>query len=66
VGHGIVVPTGEVRADLGGEEAFDAVGGLMVKPVKSLQLGVGGLVGRREGQGVFGAATSLLFELGGK
>jgi hypothetical protein len=66
VGHGMVVPTGEVRADLGGEESFEAVGGLTVKPLESLQLGLGALVGRREGQDVLGAVTSLLWELGGK
>lgn len=66
VGHGMLVPTGEVRAELGGEESFEAVGGLTLKPVESLQLGLGALVGRREGQGVLGAVTSLLWELGGK
>ncbi|WP_375765601.1 hypothetical protein NR798_28265 [Archangium gephyra] len=64
VGSRLVVPMGEVRAELGEEDAFEAVGGLKVKPGKVVELGAGALVGRRGGDGVWGATTTLLIDLG--
>ncbi|MFL5354350.1 hypothetical protein [Archangium sp.] len=65
VGSGLLVPLGEVRAELGDEDSIEAVGGLKVKPVKAVELGAGALVGRRDGDGVWGATTMLLIDLGG-
>lgn len=65
VGSGLLVPLGEVRAELGDEDAFEAVGGLKVKPGEVVELGAGALVGRRDGDGVWGATTMLLIDLGG-
>jgi hypothetical protein len=64
-GSGKFVPTGEVHAELGDETAFDAVGGFKFKPGQVVELGAGALVGRRGGDGVYGATTSLIIDLGG-
>lgn len=64
-GSGVLVPMGEVHAELGDENALDAVGGLKLKPWKVVELGAGALVGRRGGEGVYGATTSLILDLGG-
>lgn len=64
-GSGVLVPMGEVHAELGDENALDAVGGLKLKPWKVIELGAGALVGRRGGEGVYGATTSLILDLGG-
>ena len=64
-GSGTLVPMGEVHAELGDESAVDAVGGLKLKPGKVVEIGAGALIGRRGGDGVYGATTSLIIDLGG-
>jgi hypothetical protein len=64
-GSRAIVPTGEVRLELGDERSLEGVVGLKLKPGKEVELGVGALVGRSEGDTVYGATTSLIIELGG-
>jgi hypothetical protein len=64
-GSGTVVPMTEVLAELGDERAVEASGGLKVKLGQAVELGAGALVGRRDGEGIFGATTSLLIDVGG-
>lgn len=64
-GSGTVVPTGEVHAELGDESSFDAVGGLKIKPGQVVEIGAGALLGQRGGDGVYGATTSFIIDLGG-
>jgi hypothetical protein len=63
-GFGTLVPTGELHAELGDENAFDAVGGFKVKPAQVVEFGAGVLIGQREGDGVYGVTTSLIIDLG--
>lgn len=65
LGSRTLVPTGEVRAELGDERSFEAVGGLKIKPAKVVELGAGALLGQRDGDAVYGATTSLIIDLGG-
>jgi hypothetical protein len=64
-GSGTLVPMGEVHAELGDESGIDAIGGLKLKPGKVVEIGAGALIGRHGGEGVYGATTSILIDLGG-
>lgn len=64
-GSALFVPTVEVRAELADEAALEAVAGVKFKPTEAVELGAGALLGPHEDTTVYGAALSLLIELGG-
>jgi hypothetical protein len=62
--RGPIVPAFDVKVQPWDEERIDATAGFRVKPAKVLELGLGVLAGNRDGQGTYGAASSLILNLG--
>lgn len=65
LGQGFVVPTAEVRSELGAERDLEASAGVQLRPTERFHLGLGLIGGFHDNDLVYGGASTLMWELGG-